>query len=187
MRTGSRYLPIAACALAGAALTSCGSPGEASGTLAPPAEADDAYTYDTTAAPPGAELAVETPEVDSGMQIELTASGLQPNRAYGAHAHVRECGDTGDAAGPHFQNEQDPVSPSVDPKYANVNNEIWLDFTTDEQGSGSAIAQVPFEFGDRAPASVVLHEETTATFPGSAGEAGARIACLNVEFVPEQG
>lgn len=187
MRTGSRYLPIAACALAGvAALTSCGTPGEASGELAPPDEADDAYTYDTDAAPPGAELEVKTPPIESGTQVELAAEGLQPNRAYGAHAHVRECGETGDAAGPHFQNERDPKQGvSVDPEYANPQNEIWLDFTTDGQGSGSAIAQVPFMFGDRVPASVVLHEETTASFQGEAGDAGARLACLNVEFVTE--
>jgi Cu-Zn family superoxide dismutase len=38
-------------------------------------------------------------------------------------------------------------------------------------------------FSDRAPASVVIHEaEATATEPGKAGTAGARIACLDVPF-----
>lgn len=184
MRTGSRHLLLAACTLAAAAavLTSCGTPGEASGTLAPPAEADDAYTYNPTAAPPGAELTVTTPSIRNGTQVELTATGLQPDREYGAHAHVEPCGETGDAAGPHFQYKPDPVTPSVDPAYANPTNEIWLDFKTDAQGSGRAIAQVPFTFGDRVPGSVVIHEKVTASSPGEAGEAGDRLACLTVPF-----
>lgn len=182
MRTGSRHLLVAACALSAAVLTSCGSPGEASGTLAPPAEADDAYTYDTTAAPPGAELSVETSSIRDGTQVELTASGMQPGREYGAHAHVRPCGETGDAAGPHFQHEPAPENRPNDPAYANPTNEIWLDFKADAQGSGSAIAQVPFTFGDRAPGSVVIHEKVTASSPGEAGEAGGRLACLTVPF-----
>ena len=44
-------------------------------------------------------------------------------------------------------------------------------------------AEVPFALGDRRPASVILHEaEQTATEPGKAGTAGARVACLNVPF-----
>lgn len=181
MYPAPRPLLIAACALAAAVLTSCGSEG-ASGELAPPGEADDAYTYDRTAAPVGAEISVETPEISNGTQVELTVSGLQPDRAYGAHAHVRPCGDTGDAAGPHFQHRPAPEGRSKDPAFANPRNEIWLDFTTDGQGSGSAISQVPFELGDRAPASVVIHQSVTSSVPGEAGEAGDRLACLTVPF-----
>ena len=36
------------------------------------------------------------------------------------------------SAGPTFQNVVDPVQPSVDPAYANPENEIWLDFRTDD-------------------------------------------------------
>jgi Cu-Zn family superoxide dismutase len=40
---------------------------------------------------------------------------------------------------------------------------------------------VPFVFTDRGPGSIVVHEaEQTATGPGQAGEAGARIACLTL-------
>jgi Cu-Zn family superoxide dismutase len=42
---------------------------------------------------------------------------------------------------------------------------------------------VPFALGDRRPASVIVHEaERTATEPGKAGTAGARVACLSVPF-----
>ncbi len=183
MRTGSRHLLIVACALAAVVLTSCGSADDStSGTLAPPSEAEDAYTYDTTAAPPGAELTVKSWSKNDGTQVELTASGLQPGRVYGAHVHMRPCGETGDAAGPHYQHQPAPPGSSNDPAYANPRNEIWLDFNTDAQGSGSAISTVPWQFGDRVPASVVLHQQVTSSIPGQAGEAGDRIACLTVPF-----
>jgi Cu-Zn family superoxide dismutase len=183
MRTGFRRPLLATCALATVVLSSCGSSDvSTSGTLAPPSEAEDAYTYNRTAAPPGAELTVESWSRNDGTQVELTATGLQPNSAYGAHVHVRPCGETGDAAGPHYQHEPAPPGRANDPAYANPSNEIWLDFSTDAQGSGRAISTVRWQFGDRVPASVVLHERVTSAGPGEAGEAGARIACLTVPF-----
>ena len=185
MTSSSRRTPLAACGLAVLAvgLVACGSGGvEQSGTLAPPPEAEGTYTYDQTAAPAGAELTVASTATDGDTRVELTVDGLAPSRAYGVHAHVNPCGETGDAAGPHFQNVQDPVSPSVDPAYANPRNEIWLDLRTDADGAGSATTKVPFDFAGRAPASVVLHEMPTATAAGEAGTAGGRLACLTVPF-----
>ena len=185
MTSSSRRTPLAACGLAVLAvgLVACGSGGvEQSGTLAPPPEAEGTYTYDQTAAPAGAELTVASTATDGDTRVELTVDGLAPNRAYGVHAHVNPCGETGDAAGPHFQNVQDPVSPSVDPAYANPRNEIWLDLRTDADGAGSATTKVPFDFAGRAPASVVLHETPTSIAAGEAGTAGGRLACLTVPF-----
>ncbi len=185
MTSRSRRTPLAACGLAVLAvgLVACGSGGvERSGTLAPPPGAEGTYTYDQTAAPAGAELTVASSATDGGTRVELTVDGLAPNRTYGVHAHVNPCGETGDAAGPHFQNVQDPVSPSVDPAYANSRNEIWLDVRTDADGAGSATTEVPFDFAGRAPASVVLHETPTSTAAGEAGTAGGRLACLTVPF-----
>ncbi|MHA6631235.1 superoxide dismutase family protein [Pseudonocardia sichuanensis] len=160
---------------------------EAEGTLAPPEQAQDAFTYDPAQAPVGAELAVEAGASDGATRVRLEVEGLLPDRGYAAHAHARPCGPTGDAAGPHFQNEVDPAAtpeqPSTDPAYANPQNEIWLDLRTDAEGDGEASTEVPFVFSDRAPASVVIHEaETTATAAGEAGSAGGRLACLNVPF-----
>ena len=120
-------------------------------------------------------------------EIRLDVDGLLPNRGYAAHAHVNACGPTGDAAGPHFQNQVDPAAapgkPSTDPAYANPQNEIWLDLRTDGDGDGESRAEVPFVFTGRAPASVIIHEaEATATAPGQAGSAGARLACITVPF-----
>ncbi len=95
-------------------------------------------------------------------------------------------GQQGPLAGPHFQYSPDPVTPSTSPAYANADNEIWLDFTTDSKGRGWAIAVQDWQpTADRRPASVVIHLEHThdgsdPTLP--AGTAGARLACLNVGF-----
>jgi Cu-Zn family superoxide dismutase len=159
----------------------------AEGVLAPPDKAQGAFTYDPALAPEGARLSVEVRESDGSTEVQLDVSGLLPNRGYAAHVHERPCGPTGAAAGPHYQHEVDPAAtpdkPSSDPAYANPQNEIWLDLRTDASGNSQIRSAVPFVFSDTAPASVVIHAaEATATEPGKAGTAGARIACLDVPF-----
>jgi superoxide dismutase, Cu-Zn family len=155
--------------------------GQASGTFsAPPGLA---VTYDQALVPVGASAAVNTTEDSGSTSVTLDVTGLQPNRRYGAHAHTNACGATGADAGPHFQLTPDPVTPSVDPAYANAQNEIWLDLTTDAQGAGRATSTVDWEFpADRRAGSVVIHTMPTSTEPGKAGTAGDRAACITVPF-----
>lgn len=142
-----------------------------------------AITYDPELVPVGARGAVSSSTGDEGTTVTLAVRGLVPDRRYGAHAHTQSCGPTGDLAGPHFQNEVDPVQPSVDPAYANPQNEIWLDLTTDVSGAGSATTEVEWTFPrDRRAQSVIVHAMPTATDPGEAGTAGARAACISVDF-----
>jgi Cu-Zn family superoxide dismutase len=112
--------------------------------------------------------------------ILLVVTGLRANRAYGAHVHTQPCGATGAAAGRHYQNWIDPHQPSVNPSYANPDNEIWLDFTTDRTGFGwsARLAGWPVRAGRAG--SVVIHERHTSHTPGAAGTAGARVACITV-------
>ena len=88
-------------------------------SLAEPGSSEGGVTYDPDAAPDGAELAVTVTQDKSSATFLLEVTGMQPDRGYAVHAHVNPCGDTGDAAGPHFQNEVDPAAtpdaPSVDP------------------------------------------------------------------------
>ncbi|EIF00988.1 superoxide dismutase family protein [Saccharomonospora glauca] len=142
----------------------------------------DAVTYDPDLVPVGSLVGVATVTEEEGMVTELKVRGLVPDREYGAHVHVNPCGATGDDAGPHYQHVRDPKQPSTDPAYANPENEIWLDFTTDAQGAGEARSEVAWSFGDRRPASVVIHEHRTSTAEGKAGTAGARLACVDVSF-----
>ena len=158
----------------------------AEGVLAPPGQGGTAFTYDPALAPQGARVEVDV-EGSGPTQVRLRVAGLLPNRGYAAHAHVNACGPTGDAAGPHFQNRVDPAAApgksSTDPAYANPQNEIWLDLTTDGSGAGESTASVPFAFTDRAPASVIVHEaQMTGTAAGKAGSAGGRLACIDVPF-----
>ena len=148
--------PPSATAPVAAATTSGGGGGtEAEGVLAPPDRATTAFTYNPALAPEGATIEVESEGRGGSTEIRLDVDGLLPNRGYAAHAHVNACGPTGDAAGPHFQNQVDPAAapgkPSTDPAYANPQNEIWLDLRTDGDGDGESRAEVPFVFTGRAP------------------------------------
>ncbi len=80
-------------------------------------------------APEGATARVHSVATADGKTIgTLHVSGMESLAHYGAHAHANPCGATGGAAaGPHFQHVLDPVTPSVNPEYANPENEIWLD------------------------------------------------------------
>jgi Cu-Zn family superoxide dismutase len=142
-----------------------------------------AVTYQPMLVPDGAHAEVRSRSSRIfGTGTALAVQALLPRHEYGAHVHTNACGATGDAAGPHYQHIQDPVTPSVDPAYANPRNEIWLDFTTDRLGNGFALADAGWTFGARHPKSVVIHEMHTHTEPGKAGTAGMRLACVNVPF-----
>jgi len=140
--------------------------------------------YVPSAVPEDARARVQAVYTAAGDSIvTLHVWGMAPNTAYGAHAHVNPCGSTGLAAGPHFQNVLDPVTPSVDPAFANPTNEIWLDLTTDAEGNGVSQTKVPWQFSPtRRAKSVIIHVEHTHTGPTDSGVAGARLACLTVGF-----
>ena len=148
------------------------------------ARAEGPFTTYSPDVPSGATARVNAVYNAAGATIiTLHVWGLKPNTEYGAHAHVNPCGVTGAAAGPHWQYDQDPVSPSVNPAYANPHNEVWLDLTTDEDGNAVARSKQDWQFPpDRRPRSVVLHVQHTSTAPGTAGTAGARLGCLSVDF-----
>ena len=142
-----------------------------------------AVTYDPELVPVGSRVAVSAKSDDGTTTVRLALRGLQPDRRYGAHVHSAPCGSTGDSAGPTYQNVVDPVQPSVDPQYANPQNEIWLDFRTDDDGAGSSQATVDWGFSaERRAQSVVVHAWPTATGAGEAGSAGTEVGCVTVRF-----
>ncbi|MCY9786251.1 superoxide dismutase family protein [Nocardiopsis sp. EMB25] len=162
------------------------SPSVTASIFMPPGESEAAITYDETAVPQGATSDIQVRVQDGETYVQFTGTGLEPNRDFGAHVHTQPCGDDPAAAGPHYQNEVDPAAgegePSTDPAYANPENEVWLDFTSDDTGNGFASATVPWEFREGEANSVVLHEHHTSTEAGEAGSAGDRLACVTVEF-----
>ncbi|RCG32324.1 superoxide dismutase [Sphaerisporangium album] len=153
------------------------------GRFGPYTSGQQAIAYDQKLVPAGAAAAVAyVPGSDGHSIVQLRVSGLLPNHSYGAHVHTKPCGAKGEDAGPHYQHNQDPVTPSTNPKYANARNEVWLDFTTDARGDASARSALDWKFTDRHPRSVVIHAEHTHTDAGHAGTAGPRLACVNAEF-----
>jgi superoxide dismutase, Cu-Zn family len=142
-----------------------------------------AITYDEGLVPAGVRGAVQARSGGGTTTVKLAVRGLQPLRWYGAQVHTEPCGPAPEDAGPRFQYAADPVQPSVDPTYANTQNEIWLDLSIDEAGAGTAEETVAWEFpAGRRPGSVVLHAAPTSMEPGTAGTAGMRAACITVDF-----
>jgi superoxide dismutase, Cu-Zn family len=152
------------------------------GRFGPYRPTSPATTYRTDLVPDRAPVAVARASLAGRTAVLLVTAGLVPNREYGAHVHVRPCGPDPADAGPHYQNRPDPLQPSTDPRYANPENEIWLDFTTDARGRGISATTVDWVFREHRARSVVLHETHTHTEPGQAGTAGARLACVTVGF-----
>ena len=152
-------------------------------------------------AQPGATATVHSvASADGRTTVTLHVSGFEAFARYGAHAHTNPCGDPaadpkGLAAGPHYQRVLDPVflddppaKASTDPAYANPQNEIWLDLTTNRAGKGHAKSVVEWQFEPtRRPKSVIIHEKHTLTGVDDHGQpqngvAGKRVACIDVPF-----
>ncbi|MFE2676057.1 superoxide dismutase family protein [Streptomyces hygroscopicus] len=117
-----------------------------------------------------------------GTFVFLSLRGVAADHHFGIHVHTKPCGAKPDEAGPHYQNTKDPKQPSTNPKYANPHNEVWLDLTTNSAGKGYSKAWVKWHFRSGQARSVVIHKHATGTTSGKAGEAGARVACINVPF-----
>jgi Cu-Zn family superoxide dismutase len=146
----------------------------------------NAFTYDEAAVPVGSSVDVESEKADGGTTVTFHATGLAPNRDFGVHVHKQRCGPQPSDSGPHYQNNADPAAtpekPSSDPAYANPQNEIWLDVTTDQAGNAQSSTTVDWEIRADEAKSVVLHAQRTMTGPGQAGMAGDRLACIDEDF-----
>lgn len=133
-----------------------------------------AVTYDMELVPAASWIEVAQRSDEQATTVKLRVEGLKAGHKYGVHVHQKPCGADPKDAGPHYQNRVDPVQPSKDPKYLNAENEVWLDFTADKEGSGAAVARHSWGFRAGEATSVVLHRE-----PGGAGD---RLACFTVPF-----
>ena len=137
--------------------------------------------YDTAAAGPfdHATARVQLVGHGSGTTAVLHVRGIDPSvagRTFGAHLHDGPCATGLPAlASGHYNADTHAghLPPAVSP-----DTEVWLDFTVDAGGGGdsSAVVRFPVRSGAR---SVVVH--AAATNPAT-GAAGARLACLPVEW-----
>ncbi|MEU6439834.1 superoxide dismutase family protein [Streptomyces sp. NPDC047046] len=141
--------------------------------LVPAADLPKALTYKPSLVPAGAGVRVEQRTDGAGTRVTLRVTGLKAGHHYGAHVHTGVCGADPAAAGGHYQHRADPRRPSTGPAYANPRNEVWLDFTADALGDGTATATHPWGFRPGGARSIVLHE---------AAGASERAACVSVPF-----
>jgi superoxide dismutase, Cu-Zn family len=133
-------------------------------------------TYDEAAVPVDSWATVGVSTEEDTTAFTLDVNGLEADRDFGAHLHTDPCGPEPEDSGPHYQNEPDPEQPSTDPAYANPENEVWLDFTTDSAGAATADTEVEWTVREGEANSVVLHEEHTDEH----GQAGDRLACIDL-------
>ena len=115
------------------------------------------------------------------MKLELKVSGMPSNASHGAHLHLKACDEGMDGAkgGGHYQHMPFPSSSNaMDPAYANKDNEAWLDFTTNDKGEGTGVAEVKWVPTADQAKSIIVHAMPTK----NDGTAGPRLACLPMKF-----
>ncbi len=124
----------------------------------------------------GASAEVRIARQGFSSRVSVRVSGIDPaaaGRTIGTHLHVGPCvaGDP-KAAGAHYNADTEA---GRTPPRVTVETEVWLDFVVHTDGTGSALAKVPFRIppGQRA---IVFHAEPTDQH----GAAGERHACLPV-------
>lgn len=108
--------------------------------------------------------------------VTLQVAGLTPNREFGSHVHVGAC-NAANKAGGHYQNVI-----GTGESFANAQNEVWLDFETDDEGNGSAQAKVDWTFRADGANAIMIHDHHTPDEDPVAGVAGPKLACLDVDF-----
>ncbi len=124
-----------------------------------------AWTYNPVV-PSGASAVVRTVETGSGRTVAtLHVRDFAPNTDFAVHAHTGACGSNPLASMGHYQHH---VGGAVDDA-----NELWLGFSTNPAGNGSAQTVVEWEFRAGQARSVTFHDTS---------QAGKRVACLPVAF-----
>jgi len=109
---------------------------------------------------------------DGVTRFRLMATGLPPNRSFGAHVHTGRCGLDPLASGGHYQHPGVTSGPLSE-------REVWLDLTTDEEGRAVSETTRPWTIAPGAAGSVVIHAATTNP---ATGAAGARLLCTDIAF-----
>lgn len=138
----------------------------------------DPYGDGVTANPihEGATARVHAVEDASGRTIvTLHVKGLPANREFGSHVHVSACNTS--KAGVHYRNTLGTGAAGATP-----DNEVWLDFETNDAGNATAKATVAWTFRPDLANAVVIHDRHTTHGGTGAGTAGSKLACLDVDF-----
>ena len=142
---------------------------------------DDLRDYNTAAAGPfdGATAHLQLVDHEGGTSAVLHVRGIDTaaaGRTFGAHLHNAACAtDQPLLSGGHYNHDAHSGAPQV---VVSDETEVWLDFTADADGAGDSSSAVRFPLITGAR-SVVIHANPTDP---ATGGAGARLACLPVEW-----
>jgi Cu/Zn superoxide dismutase len=115
----------------------------------------------------------------SGTTAVLHVRGIDPSvagRTFGAHLHDGPCA-TDNPSGALGHYNADTHAGHL-PAVVSDRTEVWLDFTVDAAGAGDSSTAVRFPVQPGAR-SIVIHADPTNP---ATGAAGARLACLPVEW-----
>ncbi len=142
---------------------------------------DDLRDYSTTTSGPfdHATARLQLVESRGGTTAVLHVRGVDPavaGRTFGAHLHNAACAtDQPLLSGTHYNHD---AHSGTSPVTVSDATEVWLDFTVDSTGAGDSSSAVRFNVipGTR---SIVVHANPTDP---ATGGAGARLACLPVEW-----
>ncbi len=161
-------LPAVALGVAALSLASSGPSAAAAGRVVAEgtfSTSGAAWTYDAVV-PSGAPVIVRAVTTASGRTVAtLHVRGFAPRTTFAVHAHTGTCSSDPLSSAGHYQHE---VGGPVDDV-----NELWLGFTTNPSGNGSAKAAVEWEFRAGEARSVTFHDPA---------QAGKRVGCLPVAF-----
>ncbi len=121
---------------------------------------------------------VEIRNSGSGSNFKLSVANVKASREFGVHVHAGACSDA-NMGGGHYQHNPRPADAgATDPTYANNDNEVWLDFTSDATGKGTAEKTTTFKLDNTRAKAVVIHTMKT----GAGGAAGTKLACISLQF-----
>ncbi len=122
---------------------------------------------------------VEVSEAGTGTLFKLAVTGLKGvSREFGAHVHAGPCEVPTQGAGHYQHSARPPDAGATDPTWANNDNEVWLDFTTDAKGAAAAERTSTFKVDATRAKAVVIHTMKT----GAGGAAGTKLACIGLAF-----
>ena len=156
-RTAARPVALTAAALAAAALTvapAAAAPSTqvwADGTFS---AAGPVFTYAPALVPAGAQVRVHAIYPGNGSTVAtLHVKGLAPDTTYAVHAHVGPCSTSPSTSLGHYQHHA-----GTGPDFVNDHNELWLGFTTNDAGNGSAQTVVDWQPRAGQAVSLTIHQ-----------------------------
>jgi hypothetical protein len=109
--------------------------------------------------------------------VNFSVRGLPKSRAFASHVHAKACDD--DHAGGHYKDVREGP--------ATAENEIWLNFMTNNKGEGVVGTWVPFAVRPGEAKSIVIHDADKYDATGQLDPVNGKnpkLVCINLTMNP---